>query len=335
MAPAQSSASRDQEGGIALLAVLWALTLLSLVALALSSSVQDEVRMATYRKEAAQAHALACGGVDTAIMAIAYLVPEDPSNPPFWNWKPGQREGVVPFPGGAARLLIENESGKVDLNVASRGQLIRLFEARGLATDSAETLAAAILHWRAPEQEDDPDAEALDAYYQRAGIRPRHGRFQSVEEVLNVRGMSREIFYGTVEVSPQGTIHQIYGVGQDLTVMSGSVLVNVNYASQYVLMSLPGMTADLARTIVKERETEPFTSMVQVGDRTAMSLPDDSLPYLTTAEGNTYCIVSVGEIAGSPVHRAVQAFIQIDPQMVPGYRLVAWYDDVSGREAGN
>ncbi len=335
MVSRHSSILRDREGGVALLAVLWALTLLSLVALALSSSVQDEVRTAIYHKEAAQAHAFACGGVDTAIMAIAYPPPDNPDKPPFWSWRTGQRQGVVPFPGGRARLLIEGESGKVDLNFATREQLTRLFEVRGLQAVPAQDLAAAIIHWRAPEQDDDPDAEALDEYYQRAGIRPRHDRFRSVEEVLNVRGMSREIFYGTVAVSQEGKVLPIYGVGQDFTVMSGSSQVNVNYASGYVLRSVPGITAVLARDIIQERRAAPFSSVLQIGDRTAAVLPDESASYLTTGEGSTYRIISTGEIAGSVVHRTVEAFIQLNSQGASKYRLVAWYDDVSSREGEN
>lgn len=327
MVSARFSSTCDRERGIALLAVLWAVTLLELMALALTNTVQDEVRTATYRKEAAQAYAIACGGLEAAILALAYPPPENAEQPPFWIWKKGQREGFVPFQGGRARLLIENESGKVDLNASSRAQVVRLFEARGLNAPAAEELAGAIVHWRTTDQPDDPDVQALDEYYQRAGIHPRHGRFQSVEEVLNVRGMSREIFYGTVEVSRQGTIQQKYGVGDDLTVTYGAAPVNVNYASEYALRSAPGVGPDLAKAIISERRREPFRSVTEIGDRTAMLLPDESLAYLTTGEGNAYSIVSEGEIAGSRVRRAVKALIQIDSQAAPRHRLVAWYDD--------
>jgi type II secretory pathway component PulK len=306
---------------------LWAVTLLGLVALALSNSVQDEVRSATYRKEAAQAYAIACGGVEAAILAIVYPPPENPETPPFWTWKQGQREGVVPFQGGRAHLLIESESGRVDLNFASRAQLARLLEVRGVGVAAAGQLAAAIVHWRQPEDPEEPEARALDESYQRTGVHPRHDRFQSLEEVLNVRGMSREIFYGTVEVSREGTIQQKYGVGEDLTLTSGATQVNVNYASEYALRSVPGVSADLAQAIVRERKREPFRSVTEIGDRTAMLLPDESLAYLTTGEGKTYSIVSVGEIAGSPVRRAVRALVQVDYQAVPRHRVVAWYDD--------
>jgi len=334
VSPARIRAQCGRESGIALLAVLWAVALLGLVALALSGSVQDEVRSATYRKEAAQAYGIACGGVEAAILGIVYPPPENPERPPFWTWKKGQREGVVPFPGGRALLLIENESGKVDLNSASRAQLARLLEAYGLKVAAAEQLAAAIAHWREPKNEDNWDAKALDDFYQRMGVHPRHGPFQSTEEVLNVRGMSRELFYGAVEVSPQGAVLPQFGVGRDLTVLSGLSQVNVNYASEYVLRSVPGVSLHLAQAIVRERAKEPFSSLTEIGDRTALMLDDESIPYLTTSEGSTFSIVSVGEMAGSPARRAVKAVFQIDSQAIPPHRLVAWYDDYGINSTG-
>lgn len=327
MALAPHKRNKDAQAGVALLAVLWAITLLGFVALALSNSVQTEVRTASYRKEAAQAHALACGGVEAAILAIVYPPPENLEKPPFWTWQRGQREGVVPFQGGKALLQIVNESGKLDLNAAGRGQLGRLFEAGGLEPVAARQLAAGIIHWRGPEQSDEPEAPALDAYYQRVGIRPRHGRFLSVEEVLNVRGMSREILFGTVEVSQQGVIRKKYGLAQDLTVASGSTQVNVNYASEHVLRSVPGVSPELAQAIIRERRREPFRSLEEIGKRLAVSLPDESLLFLNTNEGKTYNIVSVGELTGSQVRRTVQALVQIDLQGIPRHRVVAWYDD--------
>ena len=60
------------DAGVALLAVMSAVTVLILVALAFSGSVQIETRTAIYRKEATQAYALAAGGVQAAILEIAY-----------------------------------------------------------------------------------------------------------------------------------------------------------------------------------------------------------------------------------------------------------------------
>ncbi len=101
----------------------------------------------------------------------------------------------------------------------------------------------------------------MDDYYRDAGYRPTHNSFGSVEEVLRVRGMSRDIFYGTAEFSREQGIQYQYGVGRDLTIYSKSSQVNVNYASEAVLLSVPGVGEDLAEPIVRERSKEPFKSL--------------------------------------------------------------------------
>ena len=58
--------------GIALLAVMSAVSVMLLVALAFSGSVQIETRSTIYRKQATQAYAMAVGGVQAAILEIAY-----------------------------------------------------------------------------------------------------------------------------------------------------------------------------------------------------------------------------------------------------------------------
>jgi type II secretory pathway component PulK len=167
----------------------------------------------------------------------------------------------------------------------------------------------------------------LEDYYRSAGYRPAHQRFGSLEEVLRVRGMSRDIFYGTAEFSREEGIQYKYGVGQDLTIYSDSTQVNVNYASEAVLLCVPGMGEDLAEPIVRERTNQPFKSVEDVAQRLSTSLPDQALPFLTTNEVGTYSIVSVGEVNGSRVRRTIKAVVQVAPQGAALHRIIAWYDD--------
>ena len=314
--------------GVALLAVMSAVSVMLLVALAFSGSVQIETRAAIYRKEATQAYALAVGGVQAAILEIAYPPAEDQKDKPRL-WKRGQRLLRVPCAHGEARVEIVNATGKLDLNVAGRKQLARLFEARGLETAQAAHLAAAIDHWRSPPGSDDEEFKALDDYYREAGYHPAHDSFTSVEEALRVRGMSRDIFYGTAEFSRENGIHYQYGVGQDLTIYSKSTGVNVNYASEAVLLSVPGVTEDLARPIVEERRHKPFESLDEMVQRLGISVPDQALPYLNIVEGRTYSVVSVGTVNGSRVRRTVKAVVQVAPQGAARHRIIAWYDDAT------
>jgi general secretion pathway protein K len=320
--------SRYRDAGIALLAVMAAVSVLLLVALAFSGSVQIETRSATYRKQATQAYAMAVGGVEAAILESAYPPPQDQNDSPRL-WKKGQRLVRLPYAQGVALVEIANETGKVDLNVAGRVQLARLFEAHGVSEDQAAELALAVDHWRKPQGSDEPGFKDLDDYYHEAGYRPAHKRFSSVEEMLRVRGVTRDIFYGTAEFSRDNRFQSFYGVGQDLTVYSQSTQVNVNYASEAALLSVPGMTKELAEGIIEERRKGPFESIDDVMNRLGTSITDESLSSLSAAnDGKTYTILSVGVVNGSPLRRAVKAVISMQPQGLALHRIIAWYDDV-------
>jgi general secretion pathway protein K len=314
------------DAGVALLAVMSAVTILILVALSFSNSVQLETRTAIYRKEAMQAHAMAVGGIQAAILEIAYPPASDQQDKPRL-WKEDQRFAQVTYEHGAALMEIVNETGKLDLNVAGPEQLVRLFEARGLGPVDATQLAAAIIHWRSPAGSDDRESEALEDYYRDAGYAPAHNPLGSVEEALRVRGMSRDIFYGTAEFTRERRIQSKYGVGRDLTVYSKSPAVNVNYASEAVLLSVPGVGEDLAQPIVQERSNKPFQSLNEMAQRLGVSLPEKALGFLTTDVCGTYSIVSVGEVNGSRVRRTVKAVVQVGSQGAVLHRIIAWYDD--------
>jgi type II secretory pathway component PulK len=193
----------------------------------------------------------------------------------------------------------------------------------------AAQLALAIDHWRKPPGAQDEGFKALDDYYREAGYQAAHNRFASVEEMLLVHGMDRDIFYGTAEFGREG-IQSLYGVGQDLTVYSRSGQVNVNYASRAALSSVPGMTGELADSIIQERSKGPFESLDDITKRLGTSVPDESRSFLGVADdGRIYTILSVGIVNGSPLRRAVKAVVSVQPQGLAMHRIIAWYDEVS------
>jgi type II secretory pathway component PulK len=315
--------------GVALLAVMAAVSVMLLVAMAFSGSVQIETRSTIYRKEATQAYALALGGVQAAILEIAYPPPEDQKDKPRL-WRRGQSLLRVPYARGVALVEIANETGKVDLNVADQKQLARLFVARGLDKDRALNLAKAIDHWRSPAGSDQEDSQALDAYYLQAGYRPAHDSFTSVEEALLVCGMSRDIFYGTAEYSRENGIHELYGVGKDLTVYSKTASVNVNYASEAALLSVPGVTEAFAESLVAERRNKPFDSGDDISRRLGASVPESAAPFLSfNDDSKTYTITSVGMVQGSRLQRTVRAVVSLEPDGTASHRILAWYDEVT------
>jgi type II secretory pathway component PulK len=133
---------------------------------------------------------------------------------------------------------LEDEAGKINVNTASREELMRLFiSVAGLNEELATDIASAIISWRAAG-----DQEILgfygDDYYRGLNFpyEPKKDPFERMEEILLVKGMNPEIF------SRAEDFLTIYGDGK----------VNINTASMPVLLAL-GITPAVAEIIIKGR----------------------------------------------------------------------------------
>ncbi len=179
---------RRGQRGIALVAVLWALVLLAVIAATVLSESRTQSRLARNFLDAAQAEALADGGVYRAMEGLAR-----PNAAGGWRV-----DGTVyawARPEGEVRIRIEDEGGKIDLNRANGRLLGNLFLAAGLEPGRAEALAAAVQDFRDADDTRRPDG-AEDSDYAGAGL--PHGAkdapFDAVEELAQVTGMTREIY---------------------------------------------------------------------------------------------------------------------------------------------
>ncbi len=98
----------------------------------------------------------------------------------------------------AVRYGVTDEASKLNLNSATKDQLISLIQ-YVIRTQqvNAEDLTKAILYWRSSGKDAQVDATE-DAYYQNLDhpYAVKHAPFDSVEELLMVRGMTGPILFG-------------------------------------------------------------------------------------------------------------------------------------------
>lgn len=100
------------------------------------------------------------------------------------------------------RFGLTDEASKINLNLATEAQLQALVEAATVGNEEiiAQNLVNAILDWRDADSEprgDDPTTEG--EFYEQLARHPykvKNGPFDSVEELLLVKGMTPEILYG-------------------------------------------------------------------------------------------------------------------------------------------
>jgi general secretion pathway protein K len=252
--------------GSALLAVLWLSAALAAIAFALSTTVRAETDRAATSAEGMRAHYLASGGVHRAAMEV------------LWSaFNPAQRrlpEGVVRadlnFPEGVAQVEIIPETAKLNVNTAPALDLYRLCIALGLAPDRARDIAGAIVDWRQPAA----TLTDLDQYYLSLtpSFRPPHTSFQEIEELLLVKGVTPDIFYGHYqparegETGPRLVRHE--GLADCLSVYASGGAVDANSASPAVLAAV-GLPQTAIDTIVARRRSAPLTAdqlPVLIGD---------------------------------------------------------------------
>jgi general secretion pathway protein K len=179
------------EEGIALIAVLWMLTLLSIVAAALSLETRSSTRIARNMAENAVVRAAADAGIQRAILDLVTSTgaPTDArkflADGTVYNWQ---------FVNSKVQVSIQDEV-KIDLNEAPEELLAALFDSVGINTDTAKSLAAAIADFRDPDNLPRPGGAEL-AEYRAAGLAwgPKNAPFQMFEELQQVLGMTPEIY---------------------------------------------------------------------------------------------------------------------------------------------
>ena len=199
---------RDRERGVALIAVLWTLALLAVVAGSLSLESRTDARLARNLIENANARCAADAGINRAIFDLL-IVRRGSGTATF---VPDGRTRVWKFGQATVRITLIDDLTKVNLNLAPVHLLSRLLVSVGVESAKANQLANSISEYRGTA----PRQLSQESLYQAAGLGwgPKRMPFEALEEVQQVVGMTPDIYE---RIAPHITIYSIAGV-----VLSGS-----------------------------------------------------------------------------------------------------------------
>ncbi|SMF96955.1 general secretion pathway protein K [Methylomagnum ishizawai] len=177
-----------RQRGLALILVLWVITLMTIMAGSYALSTRREAALLTHAHERAKAVALADGGVHYAMLML--MLPN-----PKLRWRADGTEYVWGSEQARVRIRVYDEGGKVDLNAATPTTLRGLFNLLLHDDDKAMALADAIQDWRDPDDlKGMHGAEAPE--YEAAGLKtlPQNRNFLVLEELRGVLGMTPELY---------------------------------------------------------------------------------------------------------------------------------------------
>lgn len=210
----------NRSRGSALLTVLWLGAALSAIALAVSMKARTEIERTSSALEATRAGLLASGAAERALNHVVYGLQGSfawpDGRPRFW------RMGIpylrFRFKTGEALVELIPESSRLNVNRATLEELTSLNLALGLSRPAAIQLAQAIIDWREPS----PMGlfSPFDAIYLRRNpsFRAPHSSVQQIDELMNVAGMTPDLFYGGWTRTPEGRLVPRPGLRDCLTV---------------------------------------------------------------------------------------------------------------------
>lgn len=244
--------------GSALLAVLWVSAALAAIAFSLSNTVLGETQRTSTDVDGLRAYYLAFSGVQRAEYELLWgLEGSD-------QFKVRTDSGRVDytFPSGDVRVEVIPETAKLNINEAPPEELYKLLIALGLEPNRAGQATAAIVDWRTGQA----TATAFDQYYLSLSpsFQARHASFEEIEELLSVRGITPELFYGTyvptVDNAGGARLAGRVGLVDCVSIFGSSDQFDVNTAAGPVLAAI-GVSPDAIDALLARRRAKPFTEL--------------------------------------------------------------------------
>jgi len=319
------------ERGIALLMVIWIFMVLSVLSAEFSRGMRDDAIATQNLAEEIQARGVAIAGVNRAIYRMMHArqnqtedddpnaVPVDAPPP----WLPDGRWHEEPYWGGTYGVRMIDEGGKISLNRADEALLRKVFESVGMKSDEQEEMTDAIIDWR-----DSDDLHRLhgaeDEYYMKLPepYRAKNGPFDSVDELLQVRGITRELFFGTQDQGFGSSDKPPIPLREVFSVFNRSANINVRTAPVAVLRVVLGGDEDAVEEIVTARDEDPSSVLglirAKVADQVLARRLVDQAPSRVAIEARA-------TMQNGRVQARVGAVVYV-PEDADGFHIERWYD---------
>ena len=206
----------SEESGFALLAVILVMTLLAVVVTEFAFSMRLEASMVRAYRDGVLARNLAEAGIQQAIREILsdanvhgldesgqvtfYTVPAGST---ALKQLPSLERTQVPLGAGAFSYRISDEEGRLNINGGVADRMQKLLTAIGVDKIERDSIVDAIEDWRdANDTTRTNGAESDDYLKLPVPYRARNGNFQDTDELLQVKGITPEMYWGHEDKPP-------------------------------------------------------------------------------------------------------------------------------------
>ena len=175
--------------GLVLVTVLWVVILLGVIVAAIGQSSRLDTRVSFANMQGMKLRWICRAGTNTAVAVLSEDTRQSDGLQDLWADNEDDFNNVE-LDGFRFNVLVVDEASKLNINTATKEQLLGLYE-------MTEEIADCIIDWR--DGDDTPGQSGVEGgYYEslRYGYDIRNGRFKTIRELLLVKGVNSELLYG-------------------------------------------------------------------------------------------------------------------------------------------
>jgi general secretion pathway protein K len=276
--------ARDDRG-FALLAVLLVLGILGVLGAEFAYSMRLEASAVRGYKDGIIAGYLAEAAVAQAAKEIvsdwAIVTADEEGELNFYTRDrvliPRAVRREAPLGPGHFSYRLRDEDALLNLNTSQPGRLEALLIALGVQKVQRDQILDSIQDWRDPNDEHRANGAESDDYYLKQPVpyRARNANLDSTAELLQIRGITPELFYGADGRPGLRDVVTVRSVGQ----------ININTAGPVVLRAL-GLSEAEITTVLQTRRDTPYA--VVPGPFAGRGLTVTTRTFRVEAEGSVH-----------------------------------------------
>jgi len=175
--------------GLVLIAVLWTVVVLMVIVAVLGRTCRLDMKVTMARMDAVRGKWACRAGVEKAVAVLNEDETENDTLLDTWSDNAEDFNDVM-LEGCLLNIRVIDEASKLNINVVTKEQLMGL-------PYMLEEIADAIIDWR--DTDDMPSGAGVEGGYYEGlefGYRARNGPFRTIRELLMVKDVTDDLFYG-------------------------------------------------------------------------------------------------------------------------------------------
>ncbi|MBI5893489.1 MAG: general secretion pathway protein GspK [Deltaproteobacteria bacterium] len=235
--------------------------------------------------------------------------------------------------GGKVSYAIIDEESKININTASRDLLWNLMKALGIEIAARDVIADSILDWRDTNSDYHLNGAESDDFYLKLShpYEAKNGSLDSYEELLLVKGITPDIFYGAKDIpqginfanlqtnaetkTPEDYNSDFSGIHNYITSF-GAHQININTASEKALEARLG-TAVSQQIISQRKDGMVFQQPPSYGGGGIV-------------KSTTFTIIAKGYAADEKAFHQIKAVVEkrAGQKQKPEIRIRYWNDNI-------